>query len=206
MTVLVFPHLEMSIVQQCGSSYAFIFVSLIGVTVSLCHFNFLLMVVRLKRFSYGQWSFVFLTEIAGSLSFIDMFDFFFCVFFLLICKFLMILIIVNLCLVHMLHRFSLLYWFFPIFCLSPLDWTISTDLSSNLQTLSSVICILVVSPSTELFNFTYWSFFQLKITIWFFFYIFYFFSKSSSLSIYYEHIFLYFIEHSYNTCFKVLIQ
>lgn len=104
-----FPTPGMSIIEQCILSYAFVFVSLIGILVSLCHFHFLLMVVKLKLFSHVQWSLVFLVKIACSLAIIGVFDFLLCVFFLLIYNYFIILMIVSLCLTYMLHVFSPLY-------------------------------------------------------------------------------------------------
>lgn len=95
--VPVFPCLEMSITQSCVI-LGFHLCHLMSVMVSLCHFNLLFMVVGLKLFPYVQWSLVFLIKIACPSSFIGVFHLFFFLLFLLICKYFIILITVNLCL------------------------------------------------------------------------------------------------------------
>lgn len=130
MTVLVFPpgmSTTMSITlcfNLCQSNSCHLCIS---VVLSLCHFNFLLIVLRLKLFSYVQWLFVFLVKIACSLLFMGMLFFFYFLFFhhLVQGKYAFSYQFVSTLqywysksLACMLDIFSLLYWFFSIICLT----------------------------------------------------------------------------------------
>lgn len=141
-------------------------------------------------------------KLACSSSIIGVSDFFFCVFFSLICKYSVIVIIVTL---YHVARIFPIFLIFSIVFLSSEDCNCYCSVFKCTDS-SSVISIPLVSPYFGLFNFRYWYFSQLKFSIWFFFYIVSIFLLRVSLFICSEHSVLYFIEYSYNICFKVLIQ
>ena len=151
MTVLVFLHLKMSTTQQCVSSSAFIFVSLRGIMIVICHFNCLLMMVRLKLFLCVPWSFVLLMSCLLIVPYWHVW--------------ILLLWINDLYILHNIHCsksltnrhvayiFPTLLIFSVFFSLFSSNWIISTDLSSSLLTLSSVIPILLVSHTL---NYLFW--------------------------------------------------